>query len=145
MARVAGAEPPSRKELKMASSTQTRPTFSKGTLVAARLAGSNWDFEDVAVVLDVRQNERGEFWTSFVTERGELIAMNEFQARAVFDILPERDESIFVLTYTMMSKWQVEDDHEAGRFAAGFARARASLAGRSLVRRMAVTNSVADK
>lgn len=129
----------------MGSSTQARPTFSKGALVVARLAGRSWDFEDVAVVLDVSANEEGEFWTSFVTERGELITMNEFQARAVFDLLPHRDESIFVLTYAMMSKYQVDEDHEAGRFEASFARARASLAGRSVLRRLSATKTLIAK
>lgn len=111
----------------------------------ARLAGSNWDFEDVAVVLDVRANEQGQFWTSFITERGELITMNEFQASVVFDLLPERDESIFVLTYTMMSKYQVDEDHEAGRFETSFARAKASMEGRRVLRRLSATKTLTTK
>jgi hypothetical protein len=125
----------------MGSLNETRPMFSKGALVAARLAGSNWDFDDVAIVLDVR-SEGGDFWTTFITERGEVVSMTEVHARAVFDHLQQRDESIFVLTYEMLSKWQVEEDHESGYFSAGFERARALLAGRRLVRRMAVTKSV---
>ena len=123
--------------------TERLPKFSKGALVAARLAGSSWDFDDVAIVLDVAAKvEPGDFWTTFITERGEVVSMNEVQASAIFDHLHERDDSIFVLTYEVLSKWQVEEDHEFGRFNAGFGKARALLAGRRLVHRMAATRTM---
>ena len=127
----------------MGTMTKHMPKFSKGALVAARLAGSSWDFDDVGIVLDViAKAEPGDFWTTFITERGEVVSMNEVQASAVFDLLEERDDSMFVLTYEVLSKWQVEEDHESGRFEAGFGKARALLAGRRLVRRMVATRTM---
>ena len=115
--------------------------IAKGSLVAARLPGHSWNVTDVAIVLHVGVGAGGREFI-LVTERGVILTLAEPHARLMFEDLGDGDDSIFVLTYDMLSVWQVEEDHDAGFFDMGFAKARSLLASRRLMHRMMSTRAI---
>ncbi|MBK6616078.1 hypothetical protein [Ottowia sp.] len=126
----------------MPTDTVIRPRFRKGSLVAARLAGCNWDIDDVGIVLDVSTPPNGECSALIITQRGVILSMLEQQAAVVFRSLAGQSDSIFVLTYEVLSNWQVEEDFEAGLFDEAHAKATSMLQAQRLVHRMGSTKSI---
>jgi hypothetical protein len=125
----------------MEEQEKKRDGFEKGSLVAARFAGCNWQVEDVGVVLDARDAESGDPHITVVTERGVLVSMRQSKALFIFHVLGERADSMFVQMYALMSHWQAEEDHEAGHFNDAYMKARALLEAESTIRRASLKST----
>ncbi len=119
--------------------------FEKGTLVAARFAGADWNVEDVGVVLDCRDGGSGDPHVTVVTQRGVLVSMSVSKAAFVFHVLSEKADSMFLKMYALMSSWQAEEDHENGLFDEAYLKARALLDAESTIRKAALKSTFVDK
>lgn len=120
---------------------KTKVSFEKGTLVAARFEGCNWNVEDVGVVLDARDALSGDPHITVVTERGVLVSMRQSKAIFIFHVLGEKADSMFVQMYALMSHWQAEEDHESGHFNDAYMKARALLNAESTIRRASLKST----
>jgi hypothetical protein len=125
----------------MEQGTKTKVVFEKGTLVAARFEGCNWNVEDVGVVLDARDGGGGDPHVTVVTQRGVLVTMRQSKAVFIFHLLNEKADSMFVQMYALMSHWQAEEDHENGLFNDAYLKARALLSTESTIRRASLKST----
>lgn len=111
----------------------TNVRLGKGSLVAARFAGGNWDVDDVGVVLDTREAGGGAWHVTLITHRGVLISMGQHEADLMFRALPDNADGMFLRMYALMSRWQAEEDHESGLFTDAYAKARALVVAESAI------------
>ena len=129
----------------MEQSEKAKVVFEKGTLVAARFEGCNWNVEDVGVVLDARDAESGDPHVTVVTQRGVLVSMRQSKAVFIFHVLSEKADSMFVKMYALMSHWQAEEDHENGHFNDAYMKARAMLDAESTIWRASLKSTFFGK